>query len=385
MRDISRSIQYLESDPAQDAADNLERVFVFDDYVRAEAIHVYVQTIADAYRRESHTDRRLTVLFDALSDEKIESHIQEAHDENKADFKEVSNTERYTALEAIRGKILYELGFVLDAEEYALVTKTLKERGEHKTVLLRRDQGRRSVYKKFGLPGTFSFEHRHIMMEAWHKLAEAQQKAKEQGDPCPYIVDVEMYDVEDRSSIVKGLHLTTIDNELYGDFPSEFSAKDLFNALVDGIRGSIMLIENGLMLQDIKLDNIGIDKETGRGILFDLDGLYELNEIRSQIIMSCDEKFRVDGHGWTNAPPEVQVKTHRELVHIEARETEMVWQFGLCIDDMMISSTSIVPFQDIRNELAHLADVMMSKNPDTRPTLKDAEAQLSALIARIKE
>jgi hypothetical protein len=125
----------------------------------------------------------------------------------------------------------------------------------------------------------------------------------------PYLVRIEAS--SKNKEIVERLHLTDIakESKKTGAEPTL-----LLKAFRDAVRGGLFLEENGLVLQDISLDNLGIkDKDTNdqQGVLFDLDFVVPEGSPVSTRVAKLE-----------NAIPSNFVEGNR------ASSSEMVFQFG---------------------------------------------------------
>ncbi|MSR85238.1 hypothetical protein EXS71_02255 [Candidatus Uhrbacteria bacterium] len=118
-------------------------------------------------------------------------------------------------------------------------------------------------------------------------------------------------------------NLSNLHNLIYG---YESDPKDLaqpLSVIVDCMKGARVLEEYGLVLQDIKPDNLGYvtrypEKNTSKtvGVLFDLEGIY---------LAGVDLHMRMSGEG-DYMPPEFSSGERYTL-----ESSEMVYQFGQCL------------------------------------------------------
>ncbi len=142
----------------------------------------------------------------------------------------------------------------------------------------------------------------------------------------------------------------------------------------DCLAGAYYLGQHGLGLQDIKLENLGFVIEGGKvvGKLFDLEGLYPLDETIAA---------RIDTPKYSD--PEA---------HIIFYQSEMVYQFGLCLEKVLEKwAFAFQPSNSITNELRELAremTIVRHGNTDpqqfaeTRISLYEAERRLNYLLSQ---
>jgi len=146
----------------------------------------------------------------------------------------------------------------------------------------------------------------------------------------------------------------------------KISFDESMRKIVDAMNGAVYLSDKGFVLEDICLQNIGLDDE--KGFLFDLDALFEKDEVVQDRI--SHPAYRV---------PEVDLREKVEIV-----SEEMVYQFGICILELIKLFRRFAPqtiSPDI-GEIEQYVDTQMTRKfPDSRPSIKDAKDKLEAMIA----
>lgn len=137
----------------------------------------------------------------------------------------------------------------------------------------------------------------------------------------------------------------------------------------DCMEGAAFLSANGLMLQDIHVMNLGIEKiDKGvRGVLFDFGGLVKEGD-------KPDRDARMSRKGYF-PPTKPGAAYHQD---------EMTFQFGKCLEALAEwygRSPDARLGDDALKEVGKLAKDMMSKDPRKHLTLEAAKSRLSAIIA----
>lgn len=182
--------------------------------------------------------------------------------------------------------------------------------------------------------------------------------------PNPHIARISRYDSMSGHVIVEDRPLKTafeMHKELKQNESSAEQAsisRDMLTAFSGCLEGAEYLVKNGIFLQDIKLDNLGRDRENGQGFLFDLDGLVVEGK-RTDARISA-KKYR---------PPEWKKGLEYFL---QPSEKEMVYQFGVSLRSIAETrhfSVSETMRQFIVNELVPL---MTNPEPEKRISIKEA-------------
>lgn len=157
---------------------------------------------------------------------------------------------------------------------------------------------------------------------------------------------------------------------------------DIFEALIileDALDGGAYLARHNLVLEDIKLDNIGFikDEKGTRGVLHDLDGL-----VTAEVAMGA--RLATPKY----IPPEIR-RAVIEKKKIMATEAEMVYQFGVILRLVVkasianlewfferASSGGIISqsfqFVNINEKFNKLIRAMTADSEKNRPTLAEA-------------
>lgn len=142
------------------------------------------------------------------------------------------------------------------------------------------------------------------------------------------------------------------------------SAKKALSIVRDCMQGAIHLLNNQLVLTDLSLENLFLNRESDRGLLLDYDGL--------RITGTQGQYLAHEGYH----PPEFG-ETFKDC-KVEA--PQMIFEFG-------VSITSLLKNYDLDNnssacviKLKELANKMTSSDPKARPDFNTAIAQLATII-----
>jgi hypothetical protein len=139
----------------------------------------------------------------------------------------------------------------------------------------------------------------------------------------------------------------------------------------DCVDGARYLVDNGLVLQDIKLSNLGLERqgENIKGALFDLEGLFKIG---------AKMDSRITG-GFKYLPPEIWQPEGARIM-----PSEMVYQFGVCLKDILTiyeeqRGLKILD-QGITEKLKVLIQKMTEKDPRKRIGLSETKTELDTLL-----
>lgn len=212
-----------------------------------------------------------------------------------------------------------------------------------------------------------------------HKAdTEAAIKLFNKLDPHPNIVKILKYDKNLERIIYEKLNLQTLDKYLASGEKNIDKFVKCLEVVKDCIEGARYLAVNGLVLQDIKLDNLGLEKqaEEVKGVLFDLEGLFK-----------TDTKMhgRMTAKHLRYLPPEIlQVKGKKTI-----RPAEMVYQFGVCLQDILTLYEDRRVFKNTDKnavkKLEILVKKMTEKNYLDRISLAEAKNELEDIVNELKE
>ncbi len=354
---------------------NLEEKMVKSDVITSADIREYTDYIIGhlkALKNQSEQEKESFVV-DALSDNNI---LRMVKDEVKSG--DLDENEAKNAIGRVRQALIEELKGKMDDKIY-LVIENIKNatqnNWERRNIInLAADvgSGPKIIYKdQESYTENIVVQMRHDeAFDLFSKLA-----------PHPNIVSIKEYDPDNQRGIFEKLNLKSLDLYLYWGEEGE-SERFLDGILVlrDCMSGALYLANNGLVLQDIKLANMGLAETADgnkKGILFDLEGL-----------MKAGTKLNVRITSPGYMPPELLFSTGE---YFELSPKEMVFQFGVCLrqiidiyaEDTEVSADESRKNLDIIKKLQDLAKKMVEANPKHRINLSEANDELADIINKL--
>jgi serine/threonine protein kinase len=198
------------------------------------------------------------------------------------------------------------------------------------------------------------------------------------------ILNYHSYSPEDQKGIVDELDLHNL-YELI-DNPQS-SVVDMLDVVHDCMEGALFLEKNGLILQDISPNNLGFtpDQKKGRkGILFDLEGLYVRGAQRTNrftnLGISSENKTGIPDYFPPEAYKYQKVKVpdseevKYEFIPVPVMGSEMTYQFGLCIKEIMQSDSFkelLVQLNEKNRTLRGLLSLNKLKSDELKKEIND--------------
>ena len=364
--------------------ENLEEIFITDKEkkgISAKMIDDYARKLAEIYqsKKENFLDDDLSIITDALSNERI------------FDLIEISNTSINTndrdiilnVIGQIRRAVLKSLLKYIDSKQVFLIEKYFKNARYYGDVFVLDAYG---TGKDRQLVGKRPYA-LDISLYKDPKKRDATIRAikKYQGLSLhpnivplqkPSVVDVN--DAKNPSDLAINLLVSPLlkmrtlkdmhDGELSKDV--KINVSDIINIFINYVDALLFLEKNGLVLQDIKAENLGVNLENMQGILFDLEGLYPLGEPR------------LNRYGqWENFPPEVE--SSPAGIPVKVMSKEMVYQLGLSLITVCKRNVDIFPKEDgvswVFQDVITLAREMIKHDSILRPSLKQVKKRLEKL------
>lgn len=382
----------------------MEKSVLNKDAVSREEIRNYAKTIADEFRSEakSQEDKRLLVL-DMLGKDRMLRRLDLAEE----DLGELSEEEVESALQPIRKALVEELAGHLDPEEFGLIsrdirnmhlevgeirqdvpTQTRDEAGEMTSSnrnrimeLLRSGSREDEVFRSSEMYDSADAETKERLAEAHALLAQAQEEEKQKtGEYFPGVARELEFDADSGESVVEKMDLKEMNDLVLTTEEERVGPKEadkllrFFSEATDAAR---WLEDHGLMLEDIKLANIGLvtDKDgKERAIFHDLDGLHPIGT-KDRLGMFAGEEFD---------PPEFGEKEREDLPATSAKE--MVYQLGVSLTYTIVlkkqTFSEHIPRESYQR-LLELAAKMAEPNPDDRPELAECKRQIDEIAGEI--
>ncbi len=212
--------------------------------------------------------------------------------------------------------------------------------------------------------------------------------------PHPNMAKIKEYDPENNTVIYEKINFKNFQD--YGrknDLSFYRNPKELANLLKvldDCVEAALYLENNHLVLQDIKLSNIGIESDDKgvKGVLFDLEGLVEEG-------VTLKSRMHTPGY----LPPETKLDNAEVTNLTTVGPKEMVFQLGVCLQkitdyclsvnarEMLVLNKSF----EARRKLGVIGDLdelvikMKEVDPEHRKDLRYVHDKLASIIENIKK
>ncbi len=192
-------------------------------------------------------------------------------------------------------------------------------------------------------------------------------------EPHDNVVAFREFDLHGVKTIVEELKLKTVKDLLKNE---STPLAEILKAVKDCLSGAIFLEKNGLILQDISIDNLGVieEEEKNRGLLFDFDGLY-----------LADAGMNGRMGKMIYFPPEAIIREETPV-----KTSEMVYQFGICLKAVFGIFKSGLP-QEEWDRAEQLIKKMISFEVNlrypmqNRVSLEEAKNKLEDLILEVEK
>ncbi len=182
--------------------------------------------------------------------------------------------------------------------------------------------------------------------------------------------------------------LETIETKLDGlTFDLPWSLSDLLSVMMDVIAVCEFLQKNGLMIQDLSLDNIGVVKTasgTYRALLFDLDGIYIIGE-RANVVLNKGNLLMPNRPSY-NDPHQVDNTMAASRMNYEigtALKHALVNRRGEWTE---LSNPKQLPkekFEDIFKKIFDIAN-LLTCNLNDRMSLEEARTRLTFFMKELQ-
>lgn len=345
---------------------DLEKKIISSDVIFPGDIKNYAEYIIGQLNILKNSSEKKAFVVDALSDTKILKEVEKETFNGNLDFAEAEDV-----IKRVRQALTDQLKGKIDEKIY-LVIKNIKKvkaspispRENIINQLVDAESGREKIYKDQGYLGE---EHAREMPEAFALLNKLP--------PHPNIVSIKEYDSTNQRTIYEKLKMHSLKE--YLGF-SDRSRKDFLvslKILKDCLVGGVYLADNGLVLQDIKLDNLGLVTEEGvsKGVLFDLEGLVKEGTQKGDRLYS--KGYR---------PPLKDLLNEEGVI----KAGEMVYQFGVCLQEIvkLYENNQVFEISDSKaaKKLEELSEKMREEDPEKRIGLAEAKTQLEDILAKFE-
>lgn len=159
--------------------------------------------------------------------------------------------------------------------------------------------------------------------------------------------------------------LTNLDDYL---FAHEGSSRPVYAAaplqiFADAMRGELFALQHGFIITDVSLDNIVFDVEKMCGVLYDLDGIYDVGLPVYLYICKLN----------THLPPELRRRTGGKKIY---NESLVVYEFGVSLRQLCAGLRRLSTDMKIVNEVEKISKRMTREDPQLRITLQQALNQI---------
>lgn len=342
--------------------------------ITREEIRNFAKDLARKYKEcQASAPERMMLIIDELSDNRLNALLPERVNKPKTrKGREVNklidlagSPEGLDALENLRKAVLYELAGEIEPADFWMITANVL--------------GGRSV-KNFvvGYGGKEAFLRQHDFFDepeamGPHSVAIERYAALPES---PYLLPIKNYEptvggyktvvVPERDFFSLEQLVNVVDLEKREHAP-QISFDDFLSAILGAAKGIKILKDNGLMLTDICLNNIGWDKKQRNGLLFDLDSLYEVG---SKVKRISQKDYFVQEQE-TGVPSEIAA-------------SEMVFQLGVSLGGFMLPYMKSLP-RDFAMRVVQFSQKLMANTPEGRPTIEEAIDGLEKIIADYPE
>ncbi len=307
--------------------------------------------------------------------ETVVRHLDDAKESvpSSADFVAIIGS----GITSIREAVVQELGNHLEPDQYVLLKKEISAPYEGNPFASRIVTTHNpKTNQEFVFRNTF-----HEMSE--ERLAARREvfragcaKLMEAGEH-PNILPILGFDSKKLEIHVPERKLLTL-REMYNKLPKigtpnekRKATVDLIRFICDGAAGAEFLAKNGLVLEDLKLENIAKDLDRDIGVLFDLDFIVEIGK-RRKIYPVFSKSY---------CPPEWTEISGSVIV---PSEKEMVYELGVALKNILLSPHIELAFSEL-GPLTDIVSGMVKKNPGKRLKINESVRELKNFISSFPE
>lgn len=396
MREGSRGIQFIQT---QEQPNELDAEFKYRDFVTSAEINEYTQTIIDKINEAKNPEQQQVIILDLLKDDEIlkfaEHEVKRKYPEflqprTTAKGKEVIDFEEIKvslldSINLIKKQIIEDLKPHVSPNLLMFVVDNLQEANKgskNKLAIIKDSNEDLAFFKEFYISKyDFYMQQQKKCLEI---LKEAFSKLKDPNDEMPYVVRPLIISTpipqKNNRRELQPIGYTVAHRDFNSlkdtvDKPqSDITTKECLLAMVDCLRGAKFLADSGLTLTDLQLKNLGIDKITKKGILFDLDGLLPINKIITSTI----------GPSLDQQPPEYRNYRKKDCT---ATGQSMIWEIGDALSQYIFKETLRLSKADMQVKFDNRWDIlkeytkkMTAKKPEDRPDFDTCIIDLTKII-----
>lgn len=265
-------------------------------------------------------------------------------------------------LDKIIAALVERLKVILDVEDVRIVEESLRNFDSENMFIMTPPERKNAIVQVSDKAGGPEVARTHIRIKPENELAfDKFTKIK----PHPNLLQFYYYDEKSHNAIVEMIpNVHSLEKSQIGIL----KFKQKLMVLRDCLLGSEHLRKNGLMLQDISLENLVFEldekRKLARGLLADFEGLRLIGRKRGTPVVKAAYQ-----------PPEF---THPDASERVATPSEMVFQFGVCLDKIMKRNEDYEKimggnegFQSATEDLSNLKMRMLNREPSARPRLTE--------------
>lgn len=345
-----------------------------EDNIKREEIRNFAKDLARKYKeRQASALERVVLVVGELSDNRLNELLPEEIDKPRTkkgregnELIEVAgSSEGLGALENLRKAVLYELSGEIEPTDFWMITANILAGASIKNFIS-------------GYGGKEAFLRQHVFSDNQNAIrphAEAIERyaALPESPHLMPIKNYELYRDDDQVAVVVPekdffslKQLIEVVNLETREYTPQISFVDFLTAILGAAKGIKILKDNGLMLTDICLDNIGWDKRQKNGSLFDLDSLYRVGS----------KVGRVSHQDYFTPEEEAGVPT--------LADSEMVFQLGVSLGGFIVPYIKFLP-RDLSKRVLQFSQRLIVKDSDVRPTVEEVIVGLEEIIVDLDD
>jgi hypothetical protein len=368
----------------------LQHDFSTADSIPAAAIDIFAKEIAKQINSAQTLDEQKIFLIDLLQDEALERVISlktKHSGYSQEDIEEIKAMAKYSTKQ-IKKAIVEKFKKYLSEELYFFIKKYVDaDQPSHNAKLIVENKNGELFFK---ITDKYSEDLKENLHNALEQLKNALAGLS---DPAqmPFLVKPLMVNRSKSNRAVLTVvsepkDLLTI-QEIFENDEHNFSLKEKLSAIIDCLRGAKFLADSGLTLTDLATRepgrNMGINKMTKKGILFDLDGLLQSDIKTKKIIVA-------QSGGQSDIKLIAPEYTIAQVDGTQTRKESMVWEFGNTINRLSEEQLKILwssgnIFSNHRiislwEKLKEFSYKMTAEKPEDRPPFDICITKLQGIV-----
>lgn len=369
----------------------LQRDFSEADSIPAQTIKMSAKEIASQINSAQTPEEQKVFLIDLLQDSALDRVINlktKPAGFSQEDTEEIKKMAKYSTKQ-IKKAIVEELKKYLPEELYLFIKKYVAaDLSSHNTRLIVENKNGELFFK---MTDTYTENAKENLYNALEQLKNAISGLSDPSKQMPFLSRPLMVNQSKKTKATltfasEPKDLSTI-QEIFEDNKDNFSLREKLSAIIDCLHGAKFLADNGLTLTDLATRqpgrNMGIDKKTKKGILFDLDGLL-LSDIKTKQIIAAQLSGQSD---IKLIAPEYTVP---QKDGIQTRKESMIWEFGDTINRLadeqlkilwssgnIFSNHSAIALWEKLKEFSHK---MTAERPEDRPPFDICITKLEGIV-----